>query len=623
MEAKLNLIKETNPDLFDRLKDHIYPDNVNFQLINSESGDPNLFYNNIALHCTKNPQAEALKEFNRISPGSSHIVILMGIGLGYCVKRFFQNSKCKIIIFEPDLNILKFTLEAVDFSQEINSERFFITNTPEEVIQAFNTAYSYKNKVVTSKLPASEAIYPEKIEQLMSELDKTVPSLISNYTTMFKLSWGWLYNGLCKLKNYKKASSFLILENKFQDKAALIVSAGPSLDKNIELIKQNREKFIIFCANVVYKKLIAENITPDFIIYLDPGNLHTIKNHEHSDTNIILHSSSCKDALKELKMKNSFIFYCNNDLLSRWISKICGFSLEKYMTKGSVSQLGLLAAYNMGCNPIILTGQDLAFTDGKFYSSGSFWGDLYKIDENQKLTESEKPDDKVCFEKKKKKIKETNYIKVKGQNGDTVLTSSDYAGFIRHFEEFAEEHSSCVKLINCSQEGANIEGFENREFSELVNELAPINLNMDETLEIIVHTEKDPVKENIEKIKNELEQFQKDNEKIIQITDRGVKACQNLLKEVRSKKINPANIKKAYTEIIESFNRLDDILFNKYEFAIALAYKELTEFKLIMEDDSSLNDINLFINFAKAAQELFKSTMRTKMITINVLPLEE
>ena len=95
--------------------------------------------------------------------------------------------------------------------------------------------------------------------------------------------------------------------------------------------------------------------------------------------------SFISDLHGKTKNPTDFYFYCKNDLFSRWLADFCGFSIDNYKTKGSVSHLALVAARNMGCNPIILTGQDLAFTDGKIYSSGSFWGDIYCFNEKNEL----------------------------------------------------------------------------------------------------------------------------------------------------------------------------------------------------------------------------------------------
>jgi len=592
-----------------------------FVLENAESGDVNLIYKNIPLHSKKNPQQEAMQEFNKLKPDADTIIVLTGLGLGYMLKRLVVSSGCKIIVFEPDLNILKFTLQAVDFSDELAGGRVFIVNTPDEAVKMLEGIYQYQNKLISLNLPSAKLFYAEEIKNLRLELSKINAVLQSNYTTLFKLSYKWFICGLRKFKANKIDYSTHILENKFCNKTALIVSAGPSLDKNIEIIKNNREKFIIFCVNVAYKKLVAGGITPDFTVYIDAGNLvFTISDYDHAKTNIINHISSNFKVFEEIKPNKFFTFYCKNDLLSRWIAKVAGFSLEEYKTKGSVAHLAALSAYNMGCNPIILTGQDLAYTDGKIYSSGSVWGDLCSVDEKINVTETEYQGNKR-LEKKINALKETDLIKVKGQNGEILLTSPDYAGFIKHFEEFAEEKKGHIKLINASTGGAEIKGFENKTLEEISSGLSPLELNINQTINNIVATDKDFVLEHQDRIRAELENFRNDVEKLIPVCENGIKYSRMLFHELQKRPVNTVKSSKTANSILNTFKELDDGLFQKWDFSLAIAFKELSEFNRLMSDGASQSDIVMFNNLLKVSKELFEKThIRLKKLKDMVFP---
>ncbi|OGI00295.1 MAG: hypothetical protein A2Y25_01550 [Candidatus Melainabacteria bacterium GWF2_37_15] len=578
-----------------------------FELVNAASGDVNLIYNGIPLHCNNNPQQEAMTEFQKIKNlTSKNIVIIIGLGLGYLLKRVFISSKCRIIVHESNENISEFTLKAVDFKEELQSGRVFITNTIDELSSTLAKVYGFNDNVNVLKLKSSDLLYPDLIKNLNFELPAIVATLQSNFTTLSKMSWPWLRNSLYKLRTDKPDYALSILEGKFKDKAALIISAGPSLDKNIDIIKQNREKFIIFCVNVAYKKLMLAGIIPDFTFYIDAGNfLYTINNYDHSNTNIITHPVAYMRILEELNPNKFFTFYCKNDLLSRWVAKFSDFSLENYETKGSVSHLALLTACNMGCNPIILTGQDLAYTDGKYYSSGSFWSEGCENNER--------------FEKKLKKLQETGSIKVKGQNGEILLSSPDYAGFINHFEEFARGHK--IKLINCSTGGAQINGFENRDLSEIASELNTLNMNINEFLDNIIQTETDPVKANYSKIQDQLKLFANDVQKAYSVTEKGLQNIRNLEQELRKPYINSAKVGQLANKSLILFNELENDLFKKWNFSLLLAYKELMEFYAIMDDEANKDNNTLIFELAKTLRPLFEvAGERLKRLNRGLLP---
>jgi len=616
LEKNLESLQKSNKELSILLSKHqISP--ADFVLEKAQSGDVNLIYKNTPLHCKKSPQQEAVRTFNEIKPDENTVVIILGIGLGYSLKRFFTSSKAKIIIYEPEINILRFTLQSVDFAEELSSERVYITQNIEELDTALSTVYKHKDKIVYTRLLSTDNLYPQEVEALKSEFGKIASNATSNLETLFKYSWKWLSNGLSKLKLNKPDYSVTMLDEKFRDKAALIVSAGPSLDVNIETIKNNRSKYIIFCVNVAYKKLITNGITPDFVLYIDAPDLSdTISRYEHSKTNIISHIASNPNLFDKISPNKFFTFYCQNDILSRWISKTTGFSIEKCRTKGSSSYIGLQAAYNMGCNPIILTGQDLAYTGGKTYSSGSFW------EENtESAPEDEESKAAVILRKKKEQIREGNRVKVKGQNGESLDTSRDYAGFIKHFEEFAEENAGSANLINCSTGGAEIKGFKNKDLQEVSDTLAETNMDLNEYINNITETETCPVRENIDKIHEQLDLLDKTAIELIPIAKKGVEASKNLYQTLQKRPVNHSQISKMSNTILNNYKIINEKLYDKWEFSIALAFRELTEFTKLLEQADSKNDTAMFNELASTSRQLFRFT-KNRLIRINkeILP---
>ncbi len=581
--------------------------NTEFQLTNAASEDVNLIYKGIPLHSNENPQQEAVEEFKKA--GQSKIIVIIGLGLGYLLKRVFISSNSKIIVFEPDRELSDFTLRAVDFNQELQSGRVFIASSYEELSKTIESIYQYKDKLSVLKLKSADLLYPGQIKNISLELPKLLNNLESNFTTLYARSWLWLLNGYSKLRFCENDYSINILEGKYKDKAALIVSPGPSLDKNIEIIKNNREKFIVFCVNVAYKKLIKNSIVPDFIVYLDgTDNLYTIKDFEHSQANIIKHSLAYGKITDELSPNKFFTFYCKNDLISRWIAKQTVFSLENHETKGSVSHLALQAAYNMGCNPIVLAGQDLAYTDGKVYSSGSYWGENAEKNEN--------------FEKKMKKMQETSVLKVKGQDGELIDTSPDYAGFISHFEEFALQNKDKVELINCSTDGAQLNGYENKGFQDTANELEPVGINIRESLNEIIKQEKDPFRENYYKIQEQIKLFACEAQKTLTLAEKGLKYSKSLEQELKKRQLNPAKIGQLANKIIKTFDEIDGKFFKKWEFSIYIALKELNDFYEVLDNQSGKDDASMLFELAKTSRNFFSISFQRLRNTVNEqLPL--
>ena len=540
LEKNLSKIIPYNPDLAEKIRKHNFADEVRLQLINSESGDVNLIYNGVALHDLKNPQQEAFSIFKQ-NTNSSSISLILGFGLGYLFKRAVISSKGKIIIYEPNLDILRFTLEVADFSQDMDFKRVYFANTKEELIKALNAAYEYKSSINLYALTSGLMLYKNELEELKAFLPDIIANMELNFQTLFKNSYLWASQGVQNIPHFLKNYSIDSLRGRFENKPAVIVSSGPSLDKSIEVLKANRDKYLIFCVANAYKTLVKHDIKPDFLVFVEANEItNQVKYLDTSGLNFIVHSVA-NNFIYKLDALRKFVFYCNNDLMTRWLSDITGLSAKDYENKGTVSYCAMNSAYVMGCNPIILVGQDLAYTDNKCYSSESSFGALkcthdnntnkfrLEVDNIQEFIKyyvNEKycikgralldqgysdlnPDETYLIHSDGKLFTLKEFIEmkldelnqsitfVKGQNGQMMPSDSNYAGFVQYFEEFAYEkrlHSPELELYNASVGGAQINGFENLSLEDEAKNLSPINFNLDFILVDAISKFSDPVK---------------------------------------------------------------------------------------------------------------------------------
>ncbi|MFA6989965.1 MAG: 6-hydroxymethylpterin diphosphokinase MptE-like protein, partial [Candidatus Gastranaerophilaceae bacterium] len=458
----LNEIEKYNQNLVKKLQQHQFLPEIKLEFFQTQSTQTSLFYNEIPVHSEVNPEEEALDAFNTISSKSVNtVIILFGLGLGYLFKTLYDETKSKIVIFEPNMDISRLTMEAVDFSKELSDKRVRIASTFEELIESLSFLYGYGDTVLNVMLPSANQLYHNEILRFNEEFPKILNLLQSNFVTLFFQAFRWTFNSINNLKNYQKYHNVDVLKNVFKNKPAIIVSPGPSIDKTIEHIKKNRAKIIVFCVNIACKTLKKHGIKPDFVIVSDPyGTVaFQLDLDMEPNCNLIGQSVVVNEVFSLAQLNKRFIFYSNNDLFSRWISDLSGFQLDENKTKGTVSYFAMLQAYLMGCNPIILTGQDLAFSDNKVYSSTSTYGDVNYDD----------------------KIKTTT---VMGQKGEILKTSFDYAGFIKYFEGFAAEKADeAINLINCSPGGAMINGYKNMDIQEVFEKLSPLDLDVNSALE--------------------------------------------------------------------------------------------------------------------------------------------
>ena len=485
-ENNLKLLSKNNPKLAEKIRKH-NEFSSNFALVESKSGDPNLKKNDYFLHDMFDPEQEAINFLNEIeNKHSNSFNYIYGLGLGYLLKRFNKTLKGLIIVYEHDLDVLRLTFELVDFSDELSNPKVFIFDNLNDIETIYPQHFFYKYEISTSVSKVYKEHDFENAQNFINFVGYIHGIYDSNYKVYWRKHHSWVKSLTQNLKYIVKYDEVKALKNKFANKPAIVISAGPSLNKNIDFIAKYQNNFVIFCVGTALKTALKHGIKPDFICFVEfsPLSAKMIDEQDAINSNLILQVVTLTDIF-ERKSKNKFIFYADNDEASKWAAKKFGILQNEYINRGTVSVNALSSAKIMGCSPIVLTGQDLAYTNSQCYAEGSIYED-FKLKENKVDTDDldaiiKKTNCDVNQIKKRLNSLTKQLYKVKGQNGEILWAPGDYASFIKYFEEIAKEFSNQTKLINATEGGAQINGFENMKFIDVVETYAqkPINKQID------------------------------------------------------------------------------------------------------------------------------------------------
>lgn len=187
------------------------------------------------------------------------------------------------------------------------------------------------------------------------------------------------------IKNYEdgwfshertKPLMYLVNTRPYSRVPILLISAGPSLDRNIESIKKYKDRVIIICVDVVLFKLIENDITPDFVVNIDPSNsIKRFWDGVDTSKSILVCPTTTNTHTIESWNGNIFLF---NQIDFKGTEK--GVALKKIIesTRGYgniqnryfVGATALQFSYILNPSLILLAGYDFAFTDNKAYCDG-------------------------------------------------------------------------------------------------------------------------------------------------------------------------------------------------------------------------------------------------------------
>lgn len=509
----LTALAKKNSELAQRLQTFIPTELPNLV---QENGVYNIIYKEKLIHNPQNPLAEANEIFVMAENNPVSIHLIYGLGLGYLFQIASLKSQGTVILYEPDLNVLWLAFTLVDFSNDILKQNVFVASTFEEVSVAVYQKSGIKNKPILLSLPSQRELNSADFEEFIRKIQMVIGSyaLDLKYTKQrFYPSLKMLIQNIPTLFEEKPLEWF---KNTYQGKTAVVISAGPTLDRNLETLKKYRDKFILFTVGTAVKTLYANNIKPDFLCIIETYNSSKqIEGLDLSDVNFITEPYS-NPALRKFNYKKTYSHISSNSPINNLWAEISGENIDEYLSKGTVSYTALNCARLLGCSKIILVGQDLAYIGGQCYSKDSAYKDLsceYNKETNkweitakdfEKFAQAISPSlNPVVREKTaKRRLKNLNssLYYVKGICGDMLPTESVYAAFVKPLEEFVIKFND-RKYINTSLIGAQIDGFENLSLEEALADSEPVG-NIEMESDIVYKKTK-----IIENIKNKLHEL--------------------------------------------------------------------------------------------------------------------
>lgn len=338
----------------------------------------------ITLHSKYDPAAEAQKLVEQAKIDNCVAFYLLGLGLGYPLRALFERASAESIlyVFEPDVELIRTAFEQIDFSDIISSGRlhFFTKADKAEVF----------NKLTPQAAMCSmgfEGVTHAPSLELHPEFFREVQVWIAEFAAFARTSLNTLViNGRRTAENvtgnlaaYVGTPSVDDLKDRYKDKPAIIVSAGPSLRKNKHLLQQADGRAVFIAVQTILQPLIEMGIEPQFVTSLDYHDIST-RYYDKLPANLRTHLvAEPKASPKIFDLFPGPLTVLGNDFADKLLRE---FSRElnkgRLRSGATVAHLAFYLAQHLGCDPIIFVGQDLGFSDGLAYAPGTNIDDVWR-----------------------------------------------------------------------------------------------------------------------------------------------------------------------------------------------------------------------------------------------------
>lgn len=389
------------------------------------------------LHSQYNPQREA-ESFVKNHYKEHYITILFGYGLGYIVDEFFKQMKFNenFIVIDPLLEKGIHLQERHKLYQRHFFDEMGISNL-RQILGGITKDSETNIEVVCA--PNYNHIFPEELIQLLKSVKEFQRTNFINENTLFRFAKEWQHNNFKNMYYMSCDASLKELEGAY-DAPIVVASGGPSLTKQLPILKKYREKVILIAAGSTINSLFKYNISPDYVISIDGGNA----NYQHFKKGNFKDVTLLYMLLNHHGIRGNFeTGYIFNSALYKNISKYLldrfDFEVPNLIGGSTVAHYAFsIARYIANDGQIALIGQDLAYTNLQTHASGNTFAE----------------------EASQQFLKKKNAFLIPGYNGDEVWSDDVFIGMQRTFEEMIKFYPPDIPTYNCTEGGAEIKGFD-------------------------------------------------------------------------------------------------------------------------------------------------------------------
>ncbi|EQB0819523.1 motility associated factor glycosyltransferase family protein, partial [Campylobacter jejuni] len=548
------------------------------------------------------------------------VLYFYGFGNGILFKALLQNKNHQhIVVFEKDIEIIWIMFHILDFSNELQSARLMILQTSSLDIEFFSNFCSSKPFFQFSRIYFLELMshYYERFHEDILGLNKKLAenfknSIVSHGNDPLDALQGieqFVYNlpSMITHPSYKE----LLSKRKGISDTAIIVSTGPSLTKQLPLLKKYASKATIFCADSSYPILAKHGIKPDYVCMLERTEITAeFFNNDFGefDKDVIFICAGVvhPKAIEYLKGRNLVI-----------TQKVLAFPYYINLKDFSYAAVGLSVAHTLSYlatylshKNIIFIGQDLAYAE-----NGNSHPDDYQNSANYES-----------------QMYEHILTEAYGGKGE-VKTHHVWLMFKQNLEQDIEKIQKYLdtKVYNCTEGGARIKGAIEKPFLWACENLLDKDLNKPfEKLEpLSLNKQNEFLLKAYYKVYQSIKHCRDFNDNFIKVYDK----IKNSFMSLQNSQKNEIFIQEIIQDIDKTKTQIDE-LYNTQKDLIQILGPLLTQFELNLAriyvlnpktKEDAFNKSILWIKEHLEFMELVYGHIKAQENALikNILPLEE
>lgn len=596
-QKNVELLREKRPDFYELYEKCISSEERAYpceEIISGEAKDGNNIFQitregqTVRLNSPYRPVQEAERWVAQFSGENLRVNAMMfGIGNGIFPRALLQRLQedAKLFLVEPCLDIFRLAMEQQDLCDLIGDERIlfcFEDINPDgfyNLLRRYTHWTNLETQIVCHHT-GYEILFQEAYRDFLRSIQKADYLLQVNKDTRAHFAKKIVPNMIENLIYTKEGRILREYVDAFpKDIPAIIVAAGPSLDKNIEELKRAKGKAFILAVDTAMRHLIKHEILPDAMITLDVGKPFRYMDDPRLKDIPLFCLLESRHEIMDFH-QGIKIWFQGGSFQGRLFAKFDKYFLD-YNAGGSVATAAFSVCAALEFERIVLVGQDLAYQGDVTHAGGQI--------------------SRVLNEKHGVKM-------IEGIDGNPVKSRHDWIIYLDWFEEAIKFIKDRAEVIDATEGGAMIHGSEIMALADVIDRYCKREVDCVAILQgqppMFTEEEYALVVEEIRKYSTELSEM----ERIAEFAEKDCKKALRLLEK------DPQNIKldRMQKRVLETTNQISEYeTYDLVDLYMAKVANQYLSGVFVVSDDSHQDEIQMyrssqmiFQGIAEAAGEL-------------------
>jgi hypothetical protein len=422
-------------------------------------------YEGRALASRHAPCGEAANFADSIDLREKAVVAVLGFGVGYHIAELCRRMGRSglVIVLEPDLPLLRAVLEGIDWSAALEQANVLFFTGLEPLGRYAERLAGAEGVLIQGvqlvEHPASRARVAPMTREFGQHLTETVRAARVTAATGLARSAHTIRSIMRNARLYIGGEGLAPLEGIAKGRLGIVVSAGPSLRRNLHLLAQPgvRDRCVIVATQTVLKPLLEQGIRPHFVAALDWHQISRrfyegLRERDVADTTLVLDPQANPVIAESYPGPVRTISAPHLDALLGPLARDRG----RLPSGATVAHLCYQIARFLGCDPVALIGQDLGFTDGVYYARGTAIDDVWAPELNPFNTIENLEWERIVRHR-------AHLVKRRDVHGRSIYTDAQMETYLQRFEYFfLQDERRGLTTIDATEGGVRKAGTEVR-----------------------------------------------------------------------------------------------------------------------------------------------------------------